>query len=194
MNNLDDLKAIWHTAKTDRLPNSKEMLKLVKNFRSQKLRSKWLVIISSIALSCLFILILFFVHFKLITTYIGGGLVAVSGLFLATTNIRSLKRFYQLNDCSNLEFLAFIEQTRQNQLYYYKKTMVLILSLCSVGWILYMYEVTYKHPIWFFSVYITFMIYLGIMWFIVRPRSFKKDADKLNVMKQRLENISKQLK
>lgn len=194
MDNLNDLKAIWHTAKTDSLPSSKEMLRLIKKFRRQKLRNKWLVIVSSFLLSALIIAILFIVPFKFITTYVGGALMVASDLLLAVTNIRSLKRFYQLDDSSNLEFLAFIEQTRKNQIYYYNKTMLAIVMLRSVGWSLYMYEPTYLHPLSGIIIYLLIMIYLAVMWFIIRPRSFKKNAEKLNALQQRYENILKQLK
>lgn len=194
MDNLDDLKAIWHTAKTDSLPSSNEMLRLIRKFRNQKLRSKWLSIITSLLISILITTVLFIVHFKLISTYIGGTLMVVSGLLLAASNIRSLKRFYQLEDCSNLEFLAFIEQTRKNQIRYYNRTMIWIVIICSIGWVLYLYEITYQNPLVCFAVYSVIVIYLAVMWFIVRPRSFKRDAEKLNSMQQRLEKILRQLK
>ena len=194
MDNLDDLKAIWHTAKTDSLTSSNEMLRLIRKFRNQKLRSKWLSIITSLLISILITTVLFIVHFKLISTYIGGALMVVSGLLLAASNIRSLKRFYQLEDCSNLEFLAFIEQTRKNQIRYYNRTMIWIVIICSIGWVLYLYEITYQNPLVCFAVYSVIVIYLAVMWFIVRPRSFKRDAEKLNSMQQRLEKILRQLK
>jgi len=194
MDNLDDLKVIWHTAKTDSLPSSNEMLLLIRKFRNQKLRSKWLSIITSLMISMLITTVLFFVHFKLVSTYIGGVMMVVSGLLLAATNIRSLKRFYKLEDCSNLEFLGFIEQTRKNQILYYNKTMIWIVIICSIGWVLYLYEITYQNPMVCFAVYSVIFIYLAVMWFIVRPRSFKRDAEKLNSMQQRLEKILKQLK
>lgn len=194
MENLDDLKAIWLTAKTDDLPSSEEMLHLVKKFRRHKLRSKWLVIAGAIALAGIIIIVLIVGHFKLITTFIGGGLMAISGILLAINNIRSLKRFYQLDDCSNLEFLAFIEQTRQNQIYYFKKTMGRLLLLCAVGWVLYLYEFVYEHTLWLIGIYSAVATYLAVMWFMVRPRIFKRDAEKLNALKKRLESISKQLK
>jgi len=193
MDNLDDLKAIWHTAKTDSLPSSNEMLRLIRKFRNQKLRSKWLSIITSLLISMLITTVLFIVHFKLISTYIGGALMVVSGLLLAASNIRSLKRFYQLENCSNLEFIAFIEQTRKNQIRYYNRTMIWIVIICSIGWVLYLYEITYRHPLICFVVYLAIIIYLAVMWFVVRPRAFKRDADKLNVMQQRMEKILKQL-
>ena len=194
MDNLDDLKAIWHTAKTDSLPSSNEMLRLIRKFRNQKLRSKWLSIITSLLISMLITTVLFIVHFKMISTYIGGALMVVSGLLLAASNIRSLKRFYQLEDCSNLEFLAFIEQTRKNQIRYYNRTMIWIVIICSIGWVLYLYEITYRHPLICLVVYLAITIYLAVMWFVVRPRAFKRDAEKLNSMQQRLEKILRQLK
>lgn len=194
MDNLDDLKAIWHSAKTDSLPTSKEMLQLIKKFRSQKLRNKWIIIVVSCLLSLLMIVILVTVPFKLFITYLGGGLIAASSVLLAATNIKSLKRFYQLDNCSNQEFLAFIEQTRQNQIYYYKKTQAVIMLLSAIGLLLYLFELATRHPKWFVGIYLLSIIYLLIMWFIVRPRRFKKEAEKLNATRQRLEKISNQLK
>ena len=194
MDNLDDLKAVWHTAKTDSLPSSGEMVRLIRKFRGQKLRNKWLVIVISLLLCILFIAILFIFPFKLISSFIGGGLMALGSLVLALTNIRSLKRFYQLDDSSNLEFIAFIEQTRKNQLIYYRKTIVFIMLSYAVGYILYAYELTWKHPSWFVGVYAVMSIYCAIMWFIVRPRAYKKGAAKLDAMQTKHENILKQLK
>lgn len=194
MDNLDDLKAIWHTAKTDVLPTSGEMLQMIRKFRSQKLRNKWLVIGVSCLSSCFVVLVLSIFPFKMLTSYVGGTLIVAGSVLLAGTTIKSLRRFYRLNDCSNLEFLAFIEQTRQNQIYYYKKTMVAVVLLYMIGWVLYTYEPAHKYPIWLYSTYSVMFIYLAVMWFVVRPRAFKRDAEKLNAMRQRLENISNQLK
>ncbi|MGY3053825.1 hypothetical protein ACVWYG_002026 [Pedobacter sp. UYEF25] len=194
MDNLDDLKAVWHTAKTDRLLTAKEMVKLISTFRNQKLRNKWLMIVSCLLFSSLIIAVLLFVNFRLITTYIGGGLMVTSGLLVAATNMRSLKRFKQLDNCSNLEFIEFIEQTRQNQKYYYKKTMVSVVALCSVGWLMYVYELISKYPIWLFPTYTVAVIYLAVLWFVIRPRSFNKDAAKLEATRKKMETISKQLK
>lgn len=195
MDNLDDLKAIWHTARTDSLPSSKEMLQFIGTFRRQKLRTKWLTILFSSIFSCLIIAVLFLMDFQLTTTYIGGALIALGGFLIALTNLRSLKRFSQLQDCTNLEFLEFIEQTRQNQIYYHKITMARVLLLCFVGWLLYLYEPVHQQPLWLIGVcYAAALIYVSILWFVVRPRAFKKDAEKLEATKSRLESISKQLK
>ena len=194
MDNLDELKTLWHSAKTESLPSAKHMLQMVKKFRDQKLRRKWMVIAVSCLLCILLVIVLFETDFKLITTYIGGALIAASSAWLAATNIMSLGRFYQLDDRSNTDFLAFIERTQQNQIYYYKKTQPLVMFLWSVGLLLYLYEVSINDPLWFVGTYTTCAVYLLVMWFWVRPHFFHKEAKKLMATRERFENILKQLK
>jgi len=194
MDNFDDLKALWHTAKTDDLPSSEQIMQLVTKFRRQKLRRKWMMIISAFFFSGLLTATLITSNHRLATTYIGGLLMVATGIMIAVREIRSLKRFRQLEDQSNLDFVAFLEQTRRNQLYHYKKTMVLNVTLSSAGWFLYMYESVHRHPLWLFILYGAFTVYLAVMWFVVRPRSFKKNAAKLDATRERLNNILNQLK
>jgi hypothetical protein len=194
MNNLDDMKALWHSAKTDSLPSSKEMLKLIKQFRNQKLRYKWMTLIFALLLAILMITAMFNVHFKFVTTYVGGSLTVIGALLLAASNIKSMKRFYQLDDADNLKFLEFLTQTRKNQIYYYKKTMVWIVGLSVAGWILYVYELAYNFPGWIIFIYLIMTIYLAVLWFVVRPRGFRKDEEKLNATRAHVENILQQLK
>ena len=168
------------------------MLRRIKKFRNQKIRKKIIIIV--IALLCAIIMIwgMFCDGFKMATTYIGDVLMTISCVILAVTNIRSVKRFYELKDCSNAEFVQFIERTRQNQIYFYKKTQVIAMSITSVGLMLYWYELVHRKPTLTIIVYSFTIIYLAVMWFVVRPRVFKKNARKLNEILERLEKISKQ--
>jgi len=192
MDNLDDLKALWLSANTDPLPRPEEMLRMVKRFRNQKLRRKILIII--VALTCAVIMIvgLFVDGFTMISTYIGIALLTISCIILAISNIRSIRRFYDLKDSSNSEFVQFIERTRQNQIYFYKKTQAVAMSITSVGMMLYWYELVYRNTTLTIVIYSATIIYLCVMWFVVRPRVFKKEARKLDAMIERLEKISKQ--
>jgi Flp pilus assembly protein TadB len=194
MNNLDDLKAIWHSAKTEDLPSSKEMMQMVRAFRYQKLRNKWIVISLSLVFACVIIGVLLVAPFKMASTYIGGCMMILSDLWICFSNIKSLKRFNQLEDCSNLEFLSFIEKTRQNQHYYYKNTMVKVVLLCSVGLAIYLFEALHKQLLWLIAAYAGIMVYFGLLWFVVRPRSYKRNLEKLDTMTRHLNNIANQLK
>ena len=193
MNNLDDLKAIWHSAQTDSLPTSDAMISMIKEFRTQKLRKKWMVIIASCLLFSLMISVLCTASFIVMTTYIGGGMIALSCLLLAIINVRSLKRFNQLGECSNLEFLSFVAQTRQNQIYYYKKTQVVLMLFSSLGLVLYLYETSLMSAIASLVIYALCVVYLIFMWLYVRPHYFRKNTEELNETISRLNNISKQL-
>ncbi len=194
MDNLNNLEAIWHSAKTEQLPNAEQMLVTVKKFRYQKLRNKWLVIVVSCLLACLMVAVLILTPFKFISTYVGGSLISASCLLLAATNLLSLKRFYRLEDYSNFEFLAFLEQTRQNQLYYYKKTQAIIMLLSSAGLLIYLYEAAGRNTLWLTLIYSLSAVYLLVIWFFVRPRAFKKQSEKLKAATERLEHIARQLK
>jgi len=194
MDNLNDLKAIWLSAKTDDLPSSTEMLRIVKRFRDQKLRKKWMVIIMAIALAALMIAAILFNKPTLVTTYIGQVLAASACVVLAVSNIRSIGRFYKLNDCSNKEFIAFLEQTRLNQLYFYKNTQVWGMGLSSTGLLLYSYEFVYQNMLWCIITYSLVVVYILVFFFVVRPRGYKKEAKKLNATMEKLKELSNQIK
>src|SRR4051812_8387927 len=120
MDNLNELKAIWQTAKTDELPTTVEMVKMARNFRYQKLRNKILSIVVGLA-SAAIMLAFFFNTSKLAASTIAGMLFTLGACtVLVYTNARSIKRFIHLKNYSNKEFIQFLEQTKRNQLYYYK--------------------------------------------------------------------------
>ncbi|MGZ3872663.1 MAG: hypothetical protein ACXVJD_07080 [Mucilaginibacter sp.] len=193
MDNLNDLKALWMTARTDSLPDSTEMVRHIKKFRDQKITKKIRAIISAFGLIAIMVVTAFVYKQAMPVTHVGQALAIVAGIILAYTNIRSIRRFYELKDCSNKEFLEFLEQTRLNQLYYYKKTQVIGLLLCSASIFLMLYEFIYTNTLLLIAVYTVAVIYLSVIWLIVRPRTFKREAKKLKATMERLETLSKQL-
>lgn len=193
MDNLNELKAIWQTAGNGNLPGPGEIKRSIKTFQAQRVRKKWFVIIAAVLLSVLMVGATVISHPKIFTTWVGGGLITFACMVLAVNNWRSLKRFNQLDDCSNHEFLAFIEQTAYNQRYYYQKTQVRVMMICAIGLSLYLYEVAIHRPGWTAMLYGITIGYLLIMWYVVRPKMFKKNTEKLNRMRNHFEKLIKQL-
>jgi membrane protein YdbS with pleckstrin-like domain len=192
MKNLNDLKAIWLTAKTNSLPDSEEMMLLVKKYRRQKL-SKFTALITVALLSvATMIVVVFRYRSTMITTRIGESFIIATALILAATNLNSLNRFYRLTARSNKEFILFLEHTRVRQLFYYKWTQVVAQSFCLAGLLLYLYEAVYKHNSLLIISYTAIILYILIMWVFIRPRLFKKQSQKLNAMIEKLEKLSKQ--
>lgn len=193
MDNLNDLKAIWLTAKTDNLPDSGEMLRIVKKYRNKTLQKKTMMIVFALATAALMVMVMFIYQSTMLSTRIGEVMMLTTAAILAYTNMRSIGRFYRLNDCNNKEFIQFLEKTRQNQIYYYQKTQVAGLAFCSVGLMLYLFEMVHTHILWMIITYLLTSVYLAVMWFIVRPRVFKKHSAKLTELIKRTEALSKQL-
>jgi membrane protein YdbS with pleckstrin-like domain len=193
MDNLNDLKAIWLTAKTDNLPTSNEMVRLVKKFRNQRIFKKLAVIVMALVLAALMVTVGFIYKSTLITTRLGEAFMIIACGILATSNIKSLRRFYDLKDCSNKEFITFLEQTRLNQIRFYKKTQVIALLFCSSGLLLYIYEMVYQNTALLILNYAVTIAYVLVLTLVVRPRVYKREAKKLQETRDRLEKISNQL-
>lgn len=193
MDNLNDLKKIWLTADTTSLPDSAEIIRMAKQFRNQKLRKKILIIITALLLMAMMIGLSFLYQSKMITTRIGEACIIIAAGILAYTNVNSIGRFYRYKDYNNKEFLAFLEQTRANQIYYHQKTQVMGLAFSSVGIAFYLFETLRTNLIAGIVLYLMVGVFLLINWFYIRPKTFKKQKAKLETTIKQLEKISKQL-
>jgi hypothetical protein len=192
MDNLNDLKALWLTVKTDSLPDSRQMLRIVNKYRKQRL----LKIISQLFTSSVMIVTILIVgaiyNSTMITTRIGEGLILVAGVILMGTNINSLNRMYRLKECSNRDFIKFLRQTQVRQLFYYKRTQMVATLVCTAGLAFYLYEEVYKSTISIIVVYTLIGILMLTGWFFIRPWFFQREAKIINATIERLETISKQ--
>ena len=193
MDNLNDLKAIWLTAKTDSLPDSHEMVQIVRKFRNKKLLKIGALVLAAIFLTVLMVWVMFVYKSVMLTTRIGEVCMLVACIILIATNLNSLIRFYRLKECSNKEFIKFLEQTRVRQQFYYQKTQVVAMVFCATGLLVYLYEGVYQNMLLCISAYSVTVIYLAVMWFVVRPRVFKKDGRKIAGQIAKLESIAKQI-
>jgi hypothetical protein len=193
MDSLNDLKTIWLSADTKSLPNSNEIKRMSKKFRDQKLIKKVALIAAAILLTALMVAVVFIYKSTMLTTRLGEGCLIIAGGILVYTNINSIGRFYRFKDHTNKEFIQFLEQTRLNQIYYHKKTQVAGLAFCSVGLLLYIYEFVHERAFLAVIAYSLMILYLLVLWLIVRPRVFRKQTLKLNETINKLERLSKQL-
>jgi predicted nucleic acid-binding Zn ribbon protein len=130
MDNLSELKAIWQTAKTDSLPHSDETVRIIRKFRNKKLLKIGAMVFMAIVLVLLMVWVVFVYKSTMLSTRIGEAFIIIAGIILIATNINSLIRFYKLTDCSNKDFIKFLELTQKRQLFYYQKTQVVAMAFC----------------------------------------------------------------
>lgn len=193
MDNLNDLKKIWHTANTDGLPNSNEIMRMAKKFRNQKLIKKVALIVTALILNVFMIIVIFSYKSTMVTTWLGEGCILLAGSILLYTNINSIGRFYRFKDYANKEFIQFLEQTRLNQVNFYRKTQAIALTIASAGLLLYPYESVHKDKTLFIATYTFMVIYIAIIWLVIRPRTYKKGRKKLEETIEKMDRLTKQL-
>lgn len=194
METFKQLQSVWNMADTSKLPKADLVFTEITKFQRTTLRKKWLTVFFALLTAGIMVAVLLIVDFHMLSTYIGGIAIALACFIMAFMNIKSMKRFNQLSNPNNVEFLAFVEQTRQKQIYYYKKTQFRMMIFCLSGLFCYLYEPFVKNPIaatLLFSISTCFYLFI---WIWVRPRQLKKDIEKLNAVCARLETIYNQLK
>lgn len=192
MDNLNELKTIWLNVKTTSLPSSNQMVTIIKNNKNKTLRRLVFLVLGAFAM-IIFVLFASDVYdFKFISSKIGEALIIFSGLILMITNLNSLNRFYKLKVCSNKDYISFLEQTQVRQLFYFKYTQVAGLAFSFIGLVFYLYELVYQNQLIMLISYLLLLLYFFIVFFHLRPKSYKKGIVKLNLELEKVRRISQQ--
>ncbi|MGN6567025.1 MAG: hypothetical protein ACTHJ0_03680 [Flavipsychrobacter sp.] len=192
MDNLNDLKKIWLTADTSSLPDTAEMMRAVRKYRSQKLIKKAALVLAALFLTAVMVSVVFLYKSVMISTRLGEACIIVAGLILVFTNIGSIGRLYKVKNLSNKEFIAYLEQVKINRAKYYRKTQVIGFSLVSLGLLLYIYEGVRAYTWLLFASYAFVLLYIIIMWLVVRPRVYKRQAKKLDATINKMKRLADQ--
>lgn len=194
MDNLSELQKVWHSARTDSLPQADAMVRMVKRYRIRTLlRAVWVIATVLFALG--------FLVFKTVdyrsamwTTRLGALFIVLAGLTLIVAKLSSFVRFYRLKDRSTKDFILFLERTRERRYFYYKRTQVACFAVCSAGTLLYLYEgVRGSTPRVFIVAYAVLIAYFAFLWFFARPWVFKRQERKLQEKIAKLEGILRQM-
>ena len=181
MENLNELKA-----------SSNQMVTIIKNNKNKTLRRLVFLVLGAFAM-IIFVLFASDVYdFKFISSKIGEALIIFSGLILMITNLNSLNRFYKLKVCSNKDYISFLEQTQVRQLFYFKYTQVVGLAFSFIGLVFYLYELVYQNQLIMLISYLLLLLYFSIVFFYLRPKSYKKGIVKLNLELEKVRRISQQ--
>lgn len=193
MDNLNELRQIWLTADTKGLPPASQMDALVKKYSDQKILKTALTIVAG--LICLFaiIIIAFTYNASMLSTRLGEIMIGGAGIILLANNFSLLTSFYKLKDCSNRDYLYHMEHIKQKQLFFFKRTQLIGFLFASVGTILYMFEYVYTQGTTGLWEYGAVILYITIIWFVLRPRVMNRHVRKINEQIERLKELEKQL-
>jgi hypothetical protein len=193
MDNLNEISLIWRSAKVDFLPTSDEIRGIAMKYRSQRLTKKIAIILIGILSSLVMVFALVSHKLDSLAARIGDVCILISCLVLIMANTRSLGRLYRLDHLSNKDFLQYLEKVQDGYIGFYKTNQVVGLAFNSVGLILYLFDFVHTSLNRSIVGYSLMILYLLLVWFVVRPWSFNRKMRKLGAYRTRLDEIVRQL-
>ena len=190
-----DFKNIWQQQSSDR-PNREELLGRLKKFRNENLRRLVLTNIALIATSLGIGFIWFRYQPQMISTKIGIILVILAMVIFLLAYNRMFMLFYTTDTAqSNSEFLQNLYMVKNKQKLMQTTMLNIYFIMLILGIFLYMYE--YASMMKISSAVLAYgavLVWMVINWFYIRPKTVKKQQEKLNGLIRKFEELNNQFK
>lgn len=193
MDSFNDLQEIWHKANITALPGADEMVRATRKYSRRMLLKKVSLVALGLALAAGMVGVAILYKSVMLTTRIGECGILAACLVFVWANTGSVARAYRLKDYSNKDFISYLEQLPVKRLRYYRGTQVLGLSLASAGLALYFFEPFHSDVRLSVTAYSLLAVYVLLMWFVVRPRAFRRQQRKLEETINRMQRLANQL-
>lgn len=192
MEDLNSLKILWSSPIKVELPDYNILIDIAKRYKYRIAQKKLIAIFFSILLFGIIVFSTFRVHSLVWTTRVGEFLLGLFSLYYFISNILSIKRFLNFSDLNNVEFLAFLEKTQKNQLFFKEYTQSILLIFLSTGILMFEFEFIYQCGHLLEIFYISWGVFISIIWFWVRPKVFRKEAQKILEIINKIKDFKKE--
>ncbi len=190
-----DFKNIWKQQTSNR-PNMEELLGKLKKFRNQNLRRLIFANIGLITTSLLILFIWYRYQPQMITTKIGIVLVVLGmAIFLFAYN-KMFMVFYKIDQTqSNNEYLQSLYTVKSKQKLMQTTILNLYFIMLFLGICFYMYEYTSRMTLSSgILAYAVTLAWIAFNWLYLRPKTIKKQQEKLDELINKFEELNHQLK
>lgn len=160
-------------------------------------KTKIKLILGNVLLFATMIFIIGIVYYfqpKMMTTKMGSLLVLFSILMQIIASGRMIPLLNKNNAQTNpIDYLNHLLDFKKKQAFLQTTIMTLYFIFLSLGLALYMIEFTMKGSITFIiAVYGITLLWIAFNWFYIRPKTIRKQQQKLDEVIQSLENITAQ--
>ncbi|WP_166924609.1 hypothetical protein [Flavobacterium poyangense] len=194
MDNNIDFKDLWKKQSVSP-PDMKELLAKLSRFKQSGLR-KLVLTNALLVATCVFIVFIWYRYKpEFISTKIGIVLCVIAMvvyLFVANRLFGVYKRIDGTN--SNTEYLQKLIEIKTKQKFLQSTMLSLYFIMLGVGLCLYMYEyASIMTQFWAVFSYVMLFLWLGFVWFYLRPKQIKKENAKINTLIEKFETINRQL-
>jgi hypothetical protein len=187
------LKELWDRQETA-IPDTTELIGKANKFKKQNLRK--LIIANTLLLLTTGFIIFIWYHFqpKMITTKVGIMMVILAmGLYLLIYN-QTIPLLMKINyEKSSNEYLQDLLKLKEKQLFLHNAFLKIYFILLSTGICLYMFEYSSRMTLgWAAFAYGLTLLWLAVNWFWFRPRTIKKQLEKINDLIRKFERVGEQ--
>ena len=194
MESFEDIKQIWLSENAGDLPTIAEMRKTIAVEKNGHRRRIWFSIAAAVVLLVSMSSIMFFSEATLPSTRLGEALMLAAIFILLTSRINSLRRAFRMENISNREFIeklkADIERLTNDWNAVQKAGFICI----SGGYLLFLYESVYQNRQAMMIGYSLAIIMLAAAWFFLRPFANRRKLEKKELLLEKIENLSQQIK
>ncbi len=195
MSNQTDFKALWQGLSTGPVPPVETVIAEAKKLLRQT-KKKMLIANVTLALTAACIMVLYFkLDIKQLTTRLGILLIILSiAVYLVMHNRLLAGLFKPVPGADSRAYLDALLAASKKQQFLQRTVLSLYYVFLLAGICLYMIEYTAKMPLWGAMLsYALTLCWMGICWFIFRPRTIRKQQAGLDAVISKLENMHKQM-
>ena len=190
-----NLNQLWAAQSTGQKPDVSALLLTARKYKKKVLLkmigSSLLLIATGVFISGIVI----YFRPEMLTTKIGVLLMQSAIVAMVAAQLSAAKIFYtekEENNCA--EYLHQLYAMKKKQEYMHTSLMTAYFILLSAGLGLYMIEYARRmQPMGATLSYVITALWIGVNWLYIRPRTIRKQQEKMNEMIQKLEEVSKQL-
>lgn len=196
MNNFEDIQSLWQQAPAAKAPDIKQAIAAVrKRRRLMQLKSFGLVALLLFTLIFLILLISRY-DFKFMSTKTGIALalLAIGAGVVVNSNMLGLLLIHNGTETSNQQYLQSLRKYRQRARFMHNYGISVYFLLMGIGILLYIYEFVHTNTFRMILAYTLTTGWFLFAWFVLRPRTVKKQTAEINDMISKLDEIDSHLR
>jgi len=189
-----DFNNIWKSQAVPG-PDLQALYAKIKNYKAKRLQRLIFTNVCLVLTSVFIASIGFWVKPERFTTWAGILLAILAmAVFLVVYN-RMIPLYRSLDDYSDSRrFMDNLLAVKKREAFLQQRMMNLYFLLLSAGIALYMYEYAARMELkWGMVVYGVTFLWIGLNWWVIRPRQVRKEKEKLNAIIERLKEVQGQL-
>lgn len=192
---MENFKALWREQNIVK-PDLTELKSRLTAYKKTNIRTLIGLNIVLIATSIFIAFVWYYFEPQLITTKIGSILVIAAMVLYLTVYNKLLLKPNSSNDAkSNSEYLENLVAIKSRQRFLQTTMMNVYYLMLSGGLALYMFEYTSRMSLFYGTVaYGVTFLWIAITWFYLRPRTIRKQQQKVDELIAKFSEISDQLK